>query len=131
MPLTDKEIQALKPQDRKYKVFDGDGLFIVVHPKGGRYWYLKYHIAGRPQEVSFGTYPTVTLKHARELRDQARQQLAQGLNPRLEKKATREAKAVHFAGIANEWLEMMSTPVVAEGDGEAAPTRAPLDRVTV
>lgn len=38
MALTDKEIQALKPQSKKYKVFDGDGLYLAVHPKGGRYW---------------------------------------------------------------------------------------------
>jgi hypothetical protein len=92
MPLTDREILALKPTPKKYKVFDGDGLFIVVHPRGGKYWYMKYHIAGRPHEVAFGTYPSVSLKHAREKRDEARQQLARGLNPRLEKKAVNEAR---------------------------------------
>jgi integrase len=106
--LTDKEILALKPRAKKFKVFDGDGLYLLVHPKGGRYWYLKYHIAARPYEVAFGTYPFVTLKHAREKRDEARQQLARGLNPQREKKARRAAWAVLFKGIAAEWLAMMS-----------------------
>jgi hypothetical protein len=32
MALTDKEIQALKPKEKKYKVFDGDGLYLLIHP---------------------------------------------------------------------------------------------------
>jgi integrase len=111
MALTDKEIQALKPKAKKYKVFDGDGLYLLVHPRGWKFWYMKYHIAARPHEVSFGAYPAVPLKLARERRDEARQQLARGLNPRLEKKIAREARSVVFAGVAEEWLGMMATPV--------------------
>jgi hypothetical protein len=40
MALTDKEIQTLKPQAKKYKVPDGDGLYLVIHPGGGKYWRL-------------------------------------------------------------------------------------------
>ncbi len=110
MALTDKEILALKPQGKKYKVFDGDGLHIVVCPRGSRYWYMKYHVDGRPQEVSFGAYPKVSLKLARERRDEARQQLARGLDPRLQKKIARQASSVLFAGVAEEWVQMMSKP---------------------
>ena len=111
MALTDKEIQALKPREKKYKIFDGDGLYLLVHPRGWKFWYMKYHIAARPHEVSFGAYPAVPLKLARERRDEARQQLARGLNPRLEKKVAREARSVVFTDVAEEWLEMMATPV--------------------
>jgi integrase len=127
--LTDKEIQALKPQSKKYKVFDGDGLYLVVHPKGGRYWYMKYHIMSRPHEVAFGTYPAVSLKLARERRDEARQQLARGLNPRLEKKTAREARSVLFAGVADEWIQMMSAPTRA--DDESGAPRGVLDPATL
>ena len=129
MALTDKEIQALKPQVKRYKVFDGDGLYLLVHPNGGKYWYLKYHVSARPQEVSFGTYPAVSLKLARERRVEARQQLARGLNPRLEKKTAREARTVFFAGIAEEWIRMMSTPAKTEEEG--GPVRAVLDPATL
>jgi Arm DNA-binding domain len=107
MALTDKEIQALKPREKRYTVTDGDGLYLLVNPAGGKYWYLKYSIGGRPQEVVFGAYPAVSLKLAREKRQDARQQLARGLNPRLEKKRTRTAAVVMFEGIAEEWLRMM------------------------
>ncbi len=119
MALTDKEIQALKPKEKKYKVFDGDGLYLLVHPRGWKFWYMKYHIVARPHEVSFGAYPAVSLKLARERRDEARQQLAQGLNPRLEKKIAREARSLVFAGVAEEWLGMMATPVQNGSGGSA------------
>lgn len=38
MALTDKEIQSLKRGPKKYKVFDGDGLYLLIHPKYGKYW---------------------------------------------------------------------------------------------
>ena len=129
MALTDKEIQALKPKEKKYKAFDGDGLYLLVHPKYGKYWYLQYHIVGRPHEVAFGTYPTVSLKLAREKREEARQQLAKGLNPRVVKKNVREARSVLFGGVADEWIKMMSTP--GESNAEGGVTRTVLDPATV
>jgi integrase len=129
MALTDKEIQALKPKDKKYKVADADGLYLLIHPKYGKYWYFKYHIGGRPQEVAFGTYPEVSLKLAREKREEARQQLLKGLNPRIVKKNVREARSVLFGGIADEWIKMMSTP--GEINPEGGVTRTVLDPATV
>ena len=129
MALTDKEIQSLKPKEKKYKVFDGDGLYLLIHPRYGKYWYLQYHIAGRQHEVAFGTYPTVSLKLAREKREEARQQLAKGLNPRIVKKNVREARSVLFGGIADEWIKMMSTP--GEFNPEGGVTRTVLDPATV
>jgi integrase len=129
MALTDKEIQALKPKEKKYKVADADGLYLLIHPKYGKYWYLKYHIDGRPQEIALGTYPTVSLKLAREKREEARQQLVKGLNPRIVKKNVREARSVLFGGIADEWIKMMSTP--GDFNPEGGVTRSVLDPATV
>jgi hypothetical protein len=78
--VTDWEIGALEPQAKKFKVFDGDGLYLLVHPKG------------------------------RDRRAHARQQLAQGMNPRLEKKRFRSAQSIIFSGIADEWVQMVSAP---------------------
>jgi len=70
MALTDKEIQALKPQTKKYKVFDGDGPYLLIHPKYGKYWYMKHRLDERAHEVSFGTSPQVSLKVAPERREE-------------------------------------------------------------
>ena len=47
MPLTDTKIRAAKPREKPYKLFDGGGLYLIVHPNGGRWWRLKYRQGGR------------------------------------------------------------------------------------
>ncbi|MDB6046743.1 MAG: integrase [Gammaproteobacteria bacterium] len=69
MPITDVSIRNTKPSDRPIKLFDGDGLFLLVNPNGSRLWRFKYRIDGREKLISFGSYPEVTLKLARERRD--------------------------------------------------------------
>ena len=46
MPLTAAAIQAAKPREKAYKLFDQGGL-LPEHPNGGRYWRLKYRMHGR------------------------------------------------------------------------------------
>jgi hypothetical protein len=57
-----------KPKDKQYKLTDGDGLFLLVHPNGGRYWRFKYRFNGQDKYMTFGTYPEVSLGDAREKR---------------------------------------------------------------
>jgi hypothetical protein len=116
----DFRVLTLQPREKRYKVTDGDGLYLLVNPAGGKYWYMKYYLGGRPQEVVFGVYPNVSLKLAREKRLDARQQLARGLNPRLEKKKMRRAVSVLFERVVEEWLRMMSTPAKNGNDSAKA-----------
>ena len=46
MALTDAKIRAAKPTDKAYKLTDGAGMFLLVHPNGSRYWRLRYRILG-------------------------------------------------------------------------------------
>lgn len=48
MALTDAKIRAAKPTDKAYKLTDGAGMFLLVHPNGSRYWRLRYRILGKP-----------------------------------------------------------------------------------
>jgi hypothetical protein len=57
MSLTAVAIQAAKPREKPYKLFDQDGLFLLVHPNGGRYWRLKYRMHGREKLLALGTFP--------------------------------------------------------------------------
>jgi integrase len=106
MPLSDTAIRAAKPRDRAYKMGDAGGLFLLVTPAGGRLWRLKYRFAGKEQTLAFGAYPDVTLKDARERRDEARRLLAAGRNPGLEKKQAAIAAAISarttFMAVAEE-----------------------------
>jgi integrase len=65
--LTDSAIRVLKPRDRAYKVSDAKGLYLQVTPAGGRLWRMKFRAAGGVEKkLSFGGYPEVSLKEARE-----------------------------------------------------------------
>jgi hypothetical protein len=116
MALTAKEIEQLRPAEKPYKVSDGEGMYILVTPEGGRLWQLTYRAAelndkgNRKQKVvSFGAYPGVSIKVARERRAEIKKLLAQGIDPMS--KAKQEAVAAKtgaertFAVCAAEWLE--------------------------
>lgn len=107
MPLTDITIRSAAPRERPQKLTDGGGLFLLVQPNGGKWWRLKYRIGGKEKLLSMGTYPEVSLKDARLRRDEARKQLASGIDPSAHRKATKAARetgmAETFEVIAREW----------------------------
>ncbi|MFZ5601713.1 MAG: tyrosine-type recombinase/integrase, partial [Pseudomonadota bacterium] len=107
MPLSDTAVRAAKPQEKPYKLADGGGLFLLVNPKGAKWWRIKYRFDGKEKLLSFGTYPDVTLKAAREKREEARKLLAAGIDPGAKRKADKAAgeaeQANTFEAIAREW----------------------------
>ncbi len=107
--LTDNLIRKTKPPAKPTKLMDERGLFLLLAPSGGKWWRFRYAFAGKEKLLSLGTYPDVTLRQAREARDDARKLVAKGVDPsalrRQEKRATREAGANTFATVAREWLE--------------------------
>ncbi|MDE2410214.1 MAG: integrase arm-type DNA-binding domain-containing protein [Sphingomonadales bacterium] len=87
MPLTDTGIRALKPRAKAYKAADEKGLYLLVTPSGGRLWKLKFRTAaGTEKKLSLGVYPELTLKAARDKRDEARRALADGVDPAEKKR---------------------------------------------
>ena len=87
MPLTDTAIRSAKPREKVFKLYDERGLYLEVRPTGAKWWRWKYRVAGREKRLSFGVYPDVSLKSAREKREAARQQLAAGIDPSEARKA--------------------------------------------
>jgi hypothetical protein len=79
MPLTDAAIRNAKPGAKPVKLADSNGLFLLVTPKDQRWWRLRYRFDGKEKMISLGTYPAVTLKDARQRRDEARALLAKGV----------------------------------------------------
>ena len=77
--LTQRKIDTAKPGDKAYKLYDGGGLFLFVHPAGGKYWRLKYRYGGREKVLAIGVYPVVTLKAARDAAFEAKRQLHDGM----------------------------------------------------
>jgi hypothetical protein len=112
MPLTAIAIRKAKPTDSPVRMFDGGGLYIEIVPSGGKWWRLKYRYAGKEKRLSLGTFPDTGLKAAREARDNARKQLAAGVDPSADRKAEKESARVAALSTveraARAWLEHRS-----------------------
>ncbi|MGA9827923.1 MAG: integrase arm-type DNA-binding domain-containing protein, partial [Rhodanobacteraceae bacterium] len=112
MPLTDTAIRKAKPSVKPQRLFDAGGLYLELSPKGGKWWRLKYRLAGKEKRLSLGTYPDTGLADAREKRDAARKLLAAGVDPGAQRKAEKvagtERAANSFEVIAREWIAKRS-----------------------
>lgn len=106
--LTDAVIRSLKPPERRVKLFDGGGLYLLCTPEGGRWWRLKYRHAGRERALALGTYPDVPLRSARAARDDARRLIAAGVDPSEQRKAEKLALTDTFEAVAREWLALQT-----------------------
>ena len=106
MPLSDPAIKKAKPADKPYKLADEKGLYLLVNAVG-KYWRMDYRFEGKRKTLALGVYPDVGLARAREKRDDARQKIADGIDPGALKKATKsmriERAANSFEAIAREW----------------------------
>ena len=108
MALSDTSIRSIKPGAKRVKVFDAGGLFLLVNPNGSKWWRLKYRFTGKEKLLSLGVYPDVSLKLARERRDEARRLIADGVDPSAKRQAEKEARADTFEAIAREWFAKFS-----------------------
>jgi hypothetical protein len=79
--LTETEVKAIKPLRYLRKVSDGGGLYLLVTPKGGRWWRYAYRFAQKHKALALGTYPEVLLDRARARHQFTRNLLAHGLDP--------------------------------------------------
>ena len=111
-PLSDAACRLAKPTDRAYKLFDGDGLYLLVQPNGRKGWRLRYvKPNGREGLTSFGNYPVIGLADARRKRLEVKRMLADGIDP-IETKHQAKAEAVikgrTFESVALDWHTEMS-----------------------
>ena len=92
MALTDTAIRGTKPGQKPFKIYDRDGLFLLVNTGGSKLWRWRYRFDGKEKLMALGEYPFVNLSHARELHFSARKTLASGTDPMAERKAEVDAK---------------------------------------
>lgn len=57
-----------------------------IMPSGSKYWRFRYSFRNKPKKLTFGESPLITLKEARELRDEARSKKTRGEDPATDKK---------------------------------------------
>lgn len=107
MTLTELKIKQAKPREKAYKLADSDGLYLLVTPKGAKYWRFKYRFGGKEKLLALGVYDDITLAEARNKRDKARNHLANDVDPGLVKQEMKHARKLaaenSFEVIAREW----------------------------
>jgi hypothetical protein len=112
MPLTDLKIKNLKSKDKPYKVSDFDGLYVLVNPNGTRLWRVKYRLHWKEGLLSLGAYPAITLRQARQMRDEARAQVAVEIDPSEVKRENaaliKQKHANTFENVAENYLNKIT-----------------------
>lgn len=104
--LTASSVANARPRAKTYKLADERGMYLLVKPDGARWWRFDYRRpnSGSRNTISLGVYPDVSLRLARDRRDDARKQLASGIDPSEKRKAESVASAETFEAVAREWF---------------------------
>ena len=106
MALTDTKVRSAKPQEKEYSLVDGDGMFLLLHPNGSKYWRFRFRFGGKQHLMAFGVYPETSLADARQKREEARRLVAAGVDPREHKRAEKEEQVkevITFESVARDW----------------------------
>lgn len=132
MELSDTSIRGAKPQEKPYKLRDGQGLHLLVKPSGSRLWRLRYEFDGVEKGLSLGIYPDVSLKRARAKRDEARKLIADGIDPSAKRKAEKLADAESFEFVTREWLTSLArAPELPKNAKRRRRRNGPMDAKTI
>lgn len=119
-PLTNTEVKQAKPKDKEYNLADGEGLQLRVKANGSKLWLFNYYrpYTKKRANIGFGKYPEVTLAQARVKRKEARELLAQNIDPKTHREESnqlkKEALENTFGVLANKWLLLKKEQVKPE-----------------
>lgn len=100
--LTNAAVKAARPRASAYKLADAGGLHLYVAPTGLRSWRWRFRVAGKEQLLTIGSFPDIGLDQARAVRDEARELLARGEDPRVGRSAE-DPRIRAFESIGRRW----------------------------
>jgi len=107
--LTAAVLNAAKPGDKPYKLFDRDRLYVLVSVAGSKRWAWAYRLDGKDGTYPIGRYPDVSIVDARKARADAAREVAAGRHPGEAKAeaiaATKKEKSKVFWPICQEWID--------------------------
>lgn len=99
--LSDVKIRNAKPREKPYKLNDSSGLYVFVSPAGSKTWRFDYQFAGKRGTLTFGKYPHITIKDARDKADEVRGRMERGQSPKV------APDTVTFNDLADQWMKAM------------------------
>lgn len=105
-PLTDTEIKKAKSKEKDYYLYDGDGLCLLIRKTGNKLWRCNFILNKKRNTLSLGAYPDVSLKEARERKDEIKEKAKQGLSIYDDDKKEKE-NIIYFKYVSEKWLELM------------------------
>ena len=65
MALTDTAIRGTKPGKKPFKIYDREGLFLLVNPGGSKLWRWRYRFDGKEKLMALGEYSPAAAMHFR------------------------------------------------------------------
>lgn len=105
-PLTTTEVKNYKPESKMYKKPDGKGLWLIIKPNGTKSWRYDFKYGNKNLSMSFGIYPEIGLKEAREKREESRQLLANNINPISAKRIKKASESLTLQNVVDEWIDL-------------------------
>ena len=113
MSLNASKIKNAPQKTRDYKLADEKGMFLLIKSTGRKYWRMQYRFAGKYKTLALGVYPEVSLKEARDKRDEARKLLSDNIDPCSHKlsikQAVTETVSNNFEALGREWYAIKLT----------------------
>ncbi len=101
-------IKSAKAENKPYRLSDGKGLFLLVNPNGAKWWRFHYRFQNKQKTLSMGVFPEVGLAKARDKISEARQLLADGMDPSEKRKESKSHSINNFKAVALKWIELKS-----------------------
>ncbi len=102
--LTDMKINRLKPEDKTKRYSDRDGLTLEVRPSGNKVFIFRFQWVKKPQTITLGRYPSLSLAEARSLASVHRANIDKGIDPRKTKE-NNVKEEITFGDVAKQWYE--------------------------
>ena len=109
--LSDIQIRKAKQEDKEYHLSDGAGLSLLVKINGSKLWVMRYTspVTKKRRKTSFGNYPKISLKMARDKRDEYIKLIFDDIDPLEKKKEIVKQNEQDINGrcdnLINEWLQ--------------------------
>src|SRR5882724_9038249 len=100
MALSDTTVRLARATGTDYTLGDADGLALFVTAQGSKSWHFRFCWGGKQLRISLGIYPEISLRDARTRRDEARNLVAKGIDPRVHRRQERAAAAAATAEIS-------------------------------
>jgi len=105
--LSDLDCRKSLPKAKPYKLYDQEGLYLLITPSGGKLWRFKCYFLGKEKKLSLGAYPAISLAEARERQEKYKSAIAKDIDPthlkKEEKKLALAEAAETFEKVSYEW----------------------------